>query len=1353
MMLDIENKLDLARKELLDLTFRNNSINYRLLKAKGVEIEDDPKRLLQALIFENTSLSFLPKIWDEQDLHTEDKNRLVDSSTNQRETSTRNELKIQTVHPDDELQKRLLRTYYDARTYIQEQGVNVLYLVIGMLEWYETKSSPQKHLAPLILIPVELSRSSVNAQFLLKYTGDDLRTNISLQAKLKQDFGLALPELPESLDDMDIGQFFKQILQVISLYDRWTVDENALVLGFFSYGSFLIYNDLDLANWPENNKPTKHPILNALLSDSGFTKSPPSFTGENKRLRDQTILEDTCQIVDADSSQIQAILEVNAGYNMVIQGPPGTGKSQTITNVIAEALNQNKTVLFVAEKMAALEVVKRRLDGLGIGSACIELHSQKTPKKIFLQELEQTLELRGLIPMGNAFEKQHLLELYQRLNGYCDAVNTAVNDSEVTPYYIFGKLLKLEKYLESVSVPEFQNGFIESWSGDVFRRRLEKIRRMELLLDRIGVPSNHNFWGSQIRNYLPSDSVVIQQSVRNAGMSIQQLCRTAKELADFLQHQLPKNRAEVIHLLSISEQLLTAPDLTGINIQHKSWIKEIGTLSLILDAGKKLEQIQVAHDKWLVPEAWECNVLKIRQTFITYAFKWWRMFSGDYRRARNELERLCRGKLPKSVENQIRLLDSIIETQRLRAILQQNQGLCQNLFQSHWQGEESNWSHLAEVIEWVTLAYQEATKNRSSREVLKVLCQQPFQPDDLAKLHTKTEVALEKHLDALVEVQERIQFDPARCNSNLELLEYSFQEQLTLFSKWYRSPERVQDMVEYNHQVDQFCELGLEPLLSVVESWPGSSCYLTTIVERVWYRHVARKAFQHPSLARFSGVTHLADIDQFQKTDLEVLSFNRRHLINGHRQHLSTKLNDRQQLRILKREFAKKRRHLPIRKLIELAGETIQTIKPVFMMSPQSIAQFLSPGAVSFDLVIFDEASQVRPVEAFGALIRGKQAVVVGDQKQLPPTSFFEAEIEIEEELESVTSDLESILTLFLAQNAPERMLRWHYRSRHESLITVSNQEFYNNQLVVFPSPDANRENLGVVFHHLPDATYDRGKSRTNRKEAQAVAKAVLNHAAHHPDLSLGVASFSSSQMQEIQQQLEYLRRQDASCEMFFNNHSDEPFFIKNLENIQGDERDVIFISVGYGRSSDGRLPMNFGPLNREGGERRLNVLITRARQRCEIFSSLSADDIDLTRSQAPGVKAFKTYLKYAETGQTHLFEVSGRAPDSPFEESVAEALTNLGYQVVAQIGVAGFFIDLAVVDKKKPGRYAIGIECDGATYHSARSSRDRDRLRQQVLENLGWRIHRIWSTDWFRDPKRELQHTVDAIELAMRVE
>ncbi|MGO9012863.1 MAG: DUF3320 domain-containing protein [Bryobacteraceae bacterium] len=611
---------------------------------------------------------------------------------------------------------------------------------------------------------------------------------------------------------------------------------------------------------------------------------------------------------------------------------------------------------------------------------------------------------------------------------------------------------------------------------------------------------------------------------------------------------------------------------------------------------------------------------------------------------------------------------------------------------------------------------------------------------------------------AVREWADRLQIDESRFSDG------PFVSQLfsTLVSRWTSQESRIDELhslVTFN-QISVECEKEqLGSVTSVVTGWEPAGELLVPLYERARLSALLERAFkERTALATFDGVRHANTVAEFRRLDLLQLEYNRALLAAKQAQALPSG-GGSGEIGILWREFEKRSRFLPIRTVMLKAGHAIQSIKPVFMMSPLSIANYLPPGALTFDLIIFDEASQVKPVDALGAIVRGQQVVVVGDSKQLPPTSFFDSLVASDdaepEDEETTASDIESVLGLFCSRGAHERMLRWHYRSRHESLITVSNHLFYDDRLVVFPSPDRDRQKLGLVYRRLENAPYERSRTRTNPVEAKTVAAAVMAHARSQLQLSkeqretLGVAAFSAAQMDAILSQVELLRRQDPSCEEFFSYPPHEPFFVKNLENVQGDERDVIFISVGYGRTAEGYLAMSFGPLNRMGGERRLNVLISRARRRCEVFTSLCADDIDLSKTSSAGVAALKTFLNYAQTGQMDLAIQTERAPDSEFEEQVLRQLTALGNEVHAQVGSAGFFLDLAVVDPVHPGRYVLGIECDGARYHSARSARDRDRLRQAVLEGLGWRIHRIWSTDWFHNPNEELRKVLQAIETA----
>ncbi|MFW6101765.1 MAG: DUF3320 domain-containing protein [Bacteroidota bacterium] len=506
---------------------------------------------------------------------------------------------------------------------------------------------------------------------------------------------------------------------------------------------------------------------------------------------------------------------------------------------------------------------------------------------------------------------------------------------------------------------------------------------------------------------------------------------------------------------------------------------------------------------------------------------------------------------------------------------------------------------------------------------------------------------------------------------------------------------------------------------------------------------------EKPRIGRFDRLAHERAIREFKQIDAAVLSYAREALVARLHETLP-KFHATGEMDVLRKEFNKKKRHLPIRRLIKQAGNVIQQIKPVFMMSPMSVATYLPQDMIDFDLIIFDEASQIPAPQALGAILRGSQVVVVGDSKQMPPTNFFGKALELEDEeaQESVTADVESILGLVNARGVPNSMLRWHYRSRHHSLIRVSNDQFYENKLLIFPSPGINPYAKGLSFHHVTNSTYDIGKSRSNQGEARVVAESVMEHALNRPKFSLGVATFSTAQRDTIILEVERLRRDNPEAEDFFKrHHGSQEFFIKNLENVQGDERDVIFISIGYGKTKSGAISKHFGPINHKGGERRLNVLISRAKLAMKVFANFTAEELLIGPDAPFGVRVLKEFLYYAEKGELRHTIETGREPDSPFETEVFNAIKELGYEAELQVGCNGFFIDIAVCDPQKPGRYILAIECDGASYHRTAVARDRDRLRQAVLEDLGWRFHRIWSTDWFRNEAGEKERLKKAIE------
>jgi len=553
----------------------------------------------------------------------------------------------------------------------------------------------------------------------------------------------------------------------------------------------------------------------------------------------------------------------------------------------------------------------------------------------------------------------------------------------------------------------------------------------------------------------------------------------------------------------------------------------------------------------------------------------------------------------------------------------------------------------------------------------------------------------------------------------------------------------------------------LDKVLPAFESAALSPAALVTSFEYVFFRSLARGILtRHRELGKFTGASHDTLRGEFAELDKELIRLNgllyaakidkRKKLSQGVS---SGKAADLTELSLLTREISKQKRHIPIRQLLKRAGQTLQQLKPCFMMGPLSVAQYLEQGYLHFDLVVMDEASQLRPEDALGAVARGSQLVVVGDPKQLPPTNFFDRLMDDDDDdadgASAVTEGVESILGVCEHLYRPVRTLRWHYRSQHQSLIAFSNSQFYDDRLVVFPAAVKRNSSLGVNHRFVNDGIY---LDRRNHPEAERVVDAALEHMKLRPHESLGIVTLNQTQRELIEDIFERRSKGLQWVAEFVDAHKKAgwEFFIKNLENVQGDERDVIYISTTFGRPPGTNVVRKaFGPINRPDGWRRLNVLFTRARRRLDLFTSLRPSDVMSPDERVSlGRKALYDYLVFAKTGL--LPAVAGqstdREPDSDFEIAVARALESAGFEAEPQVGVAGYFIDIGVKHASRPGEYLAAVECDGATYHSSLSARDRDRIRQEILESLGWkgRIIRVWSTDWFSDPHGQIQRLID---------
>lgn len=533
---------------------------------------------------------------------------------------------------------------------------------------------------------------------------------------------------------------------------------------------------------------------------------------------------------------------------------------------------------------------------------------------------------------------------------------------------------------------------------------------------------------------------------------------------------------------------------------------------------------------------------------------------------------------------------------------------------------------------------------------------------------------------------------------------------------------------------------------------------LSDILETVAFRALSAGVYEKhsPVLSKYNG----AKLNECRKTlarlDREVIKLSRQHLraqiVHGARPPRGVgtgRKSEYTELALIQNEVEKKKRHISARDLTRRAGRALMELKPCWMMSPLAVAQYLPRGEMMFDLSIIDEASQMPPEDSVGALVRSHQTMVVGDTNQLPPTSFFRKMIEDEDKDEDETVLEESVLEMANASFRPARRLRWHYRSQHSGLIKFSNHMVYNDDLVVFPSPTEAMPGKGVSLKKV-DGLYH---ARTNMVEAKAIIDDAVKLMKKEPQRSLGIVTLNQTQQALIQEEWEYILSTNRVAAAYVDHWEEkdgglERFFIKNLENVQGDERDVIFIGTVYGPEKlGGPVMQRFGPINGIAGKRRLNVLFSRAKQQIVTFSSMTASDVKADETSNPGTYMLKRWLEYSATGVLHAGSLTNKEPDSDFELFVMHQIKSMGCEAVPQVGAAGYFIDIGVRHPKWPHGFILGVECDGAPYHSSKSARDRDRLRQEVLEGLGWKFHRIWSTDWFNNPRVEASKLRQVIE------
>ena len=1338
----IEKEFKNLRKELLDLTLRNQLLNFKS-RAKTITIvNQSPINLYQTLVLQENKMYFVANKKDKK----EDKSSVWDHIPFDFSKFSEGDKKLATDLTPKELQKRLYYINNQAKTMLQEQGYNILYLAVGFLEWNDKSKPRQKNNAPLVLIPVSMERKKVGESFNLEWTGEDIQTNISLKAKLLEG-GIELPDFEFKKYGEVIDHYLASVRRAVSRMDGWEVNSN-VALGFFSFTKFVMYNDLNPEAWADNVDLTKNELIQAIFNPAKNDHEAFREEDIDSRLEYQNMY----QVLDADSSQIAAIQDVKAGRNLVVEGPPGTGKSQTIVNLIAELLAEGKSVLFVSEKMAALDVVKDRLTGVGLGKFVLELHSHKTRRKKFLKDLQKATNVRAQEPLNIDQTIRKLETLRRQLDDYSQIIHKPVFAVNLSAFQLYGMKESADDHFarKNTLMPLVR---FES-PENVTLKDLDDMKiALENLAELYQTISKENPWSKCApKSLLPADLREIEMLINDTLLALDNFLVERGRVYDIYGIKKPDTLNEFQNSLSAFEIIKSqnAELIDGSILKSGAWNNNNDDAFILIQELQKYQKYAGALAKFN-QSIFQVDIDRLIYELQHLSTKKFRFFNN--KQHIELVERYYAVPVPNNIEDIIRDLKQAKVIIKLRRNLEANNALGQKYYGGYWH-LNANPEDLKAIARWMhefTALVREGTFSQNTIDLMS---------KDLFDI--KPERDLAEYIDSgeeFVRVLSRLK-DKLNPRSKLifkrETGDVPFEAWQEQLYNWRGQLSSLHLWSQYLNTKNALKSSNAKMFVDSIEKRNIKKEDIESLVEGNFADSLLNILFvENQELATFVGELHENRIREFKDLDKKILTLNRKRIYHKLNSNIPKIFGgtENPQAKILAGEFTRKSGHMPVRKLLEKAGGMIKQIKPCFMMSPLSIAQYLDPTneELQFDVVIFDEASQVKPEDALGAFMRGKTAVVMGDTQQLPPTSFFDQMSDADSDEEEATSlDMESILHL-CKLSFPVKMLKWHYRSRHESLITVSNREFYDDDLLVYPSPSHSDPELGLKFHYNPNTQYLRGASSKNPLEAKDVVEEIFNHFEKYGDTkSLGVGTFSVAQKNAILEELEVKRKEHPEYEPLFSDNKDERFFVKNLETIQGDERDVILISVGYGYDQDGKMSLNFGPLNQDGGERRLNVLITRAREKCVVFSNFKAYDMNLTANPPYGVKSLKEFLEYAEN-LTLGTPGMGEYAKEPFEDAIASFLEENGYTVDRQIGCAGFRVDLAIVDDENPGKYILGITTDGKMYASSKVARDRDRLREQVLTGLGWKLYHLWSTDWYRNRDLGRKKLLDFVENSIR--
>ncbi|MEN9360706.1 MAG: hypothetical protein RL095_2241 [Verrucomicrobiota bacterium] len=1288
-------RLERWKRRLLDLSLRNRMLNFRdssgtlrLLPPSLGELED--------LLSAEKTLCLLPRPESKKKGGGE-----LPGAEQISEAFSRG--RCLSACDEEEFDKRGTKIYREARSLEEETGSNSLYLALGLLAWRETPKADKPRLAPLLLIPVYLSRRARGEGFELEIGDDEPRINSTLVEFLRLNYGIDLSvltaDLPTDDKGLDVARIFAHARQAIAAQAGWELRDEAWI-GFFSFQKYLLWADL---NRPDQ-KVLSHPVVQGLLSREApqhligdELPSPAAMDAELARL---------CAPLPADSSQLAAVAAAGAKRSFVLEGPPGTGKSQTITNLITHALCLGQRVLFVAEKNAALEVVQRRLAAQGLAPWCLELHARKADKKAVVAQLKLALEAAEGAKAAPADPRAAALPKLEASRA--DLVKLAEELHQPrrngrSLYALTEELARLGDGPLSGDTPPAQ------LDPEAWKSLLELLAETDSAWPGLPQIKGHPLAALRCQQ-IPTDFSAIAklQAMQNAvtafGIAaplpsldqVQALAALAAPLA----RRFP---AELLQGPGIN------PACEGAFRDYAAQLDEMkGLFDLKIlqqaDLDSRLQDLRSSQSSWFLP-AWMGR-----------------------RAARKFLAGFAKATLPDDGPALVALMEKLCATRDAETALRR---------------ALASASLPATLVDSLLAAPAQAADFVEAEVDVRDLCAKlKLDPASLvAFIGQDRRSAAATLLEAQNSARAALETADAALAPETSLLApcVDFAKiRITQLESWLAATSEFAGWCAWNRLRSRLLDAGLASLVAAIEAGrlsPGQ--FKDAALRSLLSREAEGIIAASPRLASFFGPEEERKRNTYRQLREELQKLCREAAnaaIASRARDAAASTALRKEKAVLLNEIGKQTRHKPARRLFEEAPALLAALKPCLLMSPASVAQHLSPDMTPFDLVVFDEASQIPPWDAVGVLARGDAAIVVGDSKQLPPTSFF-ARQEDADEAPSIDAedyeDLESVLDEMHAAGFRSSRLLWHYRSKSEDLIAFSNARYYEGKLFTFPAAASSpaltlRRCAGV---------YDRAGTRANRVEAQAVvadAIARLKKAGSPDKASLGIVTFSQAQQELVLDLLDAAYKDDPELEAYSDAALPEPFFVKNLESVQGDERDVILFSIGYGPDKDGKVAMNFGPLNRLGGERRLNVAITRARREISVHCSLRPDQIDPSRTKARGVRDLRDFLAYAEARSAAALTANR---GDALEEALAGHLEAKGWKLTRHFGQGGWRMPLALHHPQDPGRFLLGIDTDGPASHLAPTLADRECVRPAALSSLGWQVHRVSCLDLRKNP------------------